>query len=55
MEFKTSDFNAKENMVGDIGSMINHFQNKFREMSCVSNATDMVFSLEDGNFENCVT
>ena len=24
-------------------------------MNFISNATDMVFSLEDGNFENCIT
>jgi archaellum biogenesis ATPase FlaH len=38
-----------------IGEMIQFFQNKFREMNFISNATDMVFSLEDGEFENCIT
>ena len=53
--FKTSDFYNKQDIVPQIGSMINLFQNNFREMNFISNATDMMFSLEDGNFENCIT
>ena len=54
-QFKTTDFGNKEEIVNKISEKISHFQNKFREMNFVSNATDMVFSLEDGDFENCVT
>lgn len=54
-EFKTTDFNHKQNIVPKIGEMIQFFQNKFRELNFISNATDMMFSLEDGDFENCIT
>ena len=53
--FKTSDFYNKQDIVPQIGAMINMFQNNFREMNFISNATDMIFSLEDGDFENCIT
>ena len=53
--FKTSDFYNKQDIVPQIGSMINLFQNNFREMNFISNATDMMFSLDDGIFENCIT
>jgi RecA/RadA recombinase len=53
--FKTSDFYNKQDIVPQIGSMVNMFQNNFREMNFISNATDMMFSLEDGDFENCIT
>ena len=54
-QFKVADFYTKQDIVPRIGEMIQFFQNKFREMNFISNATDMVFSLEDGNFENCIT
>lgn len=54
-QFKTSDFYNKQDIVPRIGEMIGMFQNNFREMNFISNATDMTFSLEDGNFENCIT
>ena len=54
-EFKTSDFYSKRNIVPRIGEMIGLFQNEFRQMNFISNATDMMFSLEDGDFENCIT
>lgn len=54
-KFKTSDFYNKQDIVPKIGSMVNMFQNNFREMNFISNATDMMFSLEDGDFENCIT
>ena len=54
-QFKTSDFYNKQDIVPRIGEMIAMFQNNFREMNFISNATDMTFSLEDGNFENCIT
>ena len=53
-QFKTSDFYGKQDLVPKIGEMIQFFQNKFREMNFISNATDMMFSLEDGTFENCI-
>ena len=54
-QFKTSDFYNKQDIVPRIAEMIAMFQNNFREMNFISNATDMTFSLEDGNFENCIT
>ena len=54
-QFKVADFYTKQDLVPRIGEMIQFFQNKFREMNFISNATDMVFSLEDGEFENCIT
>ena len=54
-QFKTSDFYNKQDIVPRIGEMIGQFQNEFREMNFISNATDMMFSLEEGNFENCIT
>jgi len=54
-KFKTSDFYNKQDIVPQIGALVNTFQNNFREMNFISNATDMMFSLEDGNFENCIT
>ena len=54
-QFKTADFYNKQDIVPRIGEMIQYFQNKFREMNFISNATDMMFSLEEGNFENCIT
>ena len=54
-QFKTSDFYNKEDIVERIGEEIQLFQNNFRQMNFINNATDMIFSLDDGNFENCVT
>ena len=53
-QFKTADFYNKQDLIPKIGEMIQLFQNKFREMNFISNATDMTFSLEDGDFENCI-
>ena len=54
-QFKTADFYNKEDIVPRIGAMISEFQNEFRKMNFISNATDMTFSLEEGDFENCIT
>ena len=54
-QFKVADFYTKQDLVPRIGEMIQFFQNEFRKMNFISNATDMVFSLEDGEFENCIT
>jgi archaellum biogenesis ATPase FlaH len=54
-QFKTSDFYNKQDIVPRIGEMIGLFQNEFRQMNFINNATDMMFSLEDGDFENCIT
>ena len=54
-QFKTSDFYNKQDIVPKIGEMIGLFQNEFRQMNFINNATDMMFSLEEGEFENCIT
>lgn len=54
-QFKTADFYDKQDIVPKIGEMISQFQSEFRKMNFISNATDMTFSLEDGDFENCIT
>ena len=54
-QFRTSDLGARSELVNKIGDMVNQFQNNFRKLNYTSNATDMIFSLDNGNFENCVT
>lgn len=54
-QFRTSDLAGRAQLVDKIGDMIGKFQNNFRKLNYSSNATDMIFSLDDGTFENCIT
>ena len=54
-QVKMSDNMSKQNLINALQEKINYFHNKFRTTNFISNATDMVFSLENGNFENCLT
>lgn len=54
-QFKTSDFYNKQDLIPKIADEVQLFQNNFRQMNFINNSTDMIFSLEDGTFENCIT
>ena len=52
--FKTSDFNARGDIVEEFKKMNSSLTNNFRKMQVADNATDMTFSLRDGQFENAI-
>ena len=53
--FKTCDFMSRGPIVQEFESLIDRTKNSFRHSRVNDNATDMTFSLQQGNFENCVT
>ena len=52
--FKTKDYGTKKDIVEEFQSKVNDIQNEFRRNRNEAR-TDMTFSLQDGQFEDCVT
>ena len=54
-QIKTSDYISRDNLIKALQDTIVYFNNEFRKTNFTANATDMVFSLDDGTFENCIS
>lgn len=52
--FKTSDYATRGNIVQEFKDLITQIKNDFRRSEVNDNTIDMMFSLRDGIFENCI-
>lgn len=53
-KIKSSDFNQRAELISEYESVLNTTQNKFRQVKQDTNATDIQFSLRNGDFEKSV-